>query len=89
MRRGLRTIRSRLVLAGMLLFTLITPATAQFCPETPPAFYQLLPPSYPCLLVRTCATDYGVCAIPVNIQPGTPCACRAANGTWIPGVCVR
>jgi hypothetical protein len=68
---------------------LITPATAQFCPETPPAYYQLLPKNYPCLLIRTCATDYGVCAIPVTVQPGTPCSCRAANGQWFPGVCVR
>ena len=84
-----RASLGRLVLAGVLLLGPITPATAQFCPETPPAFYQLLPPNYPCLLVRTCSTDYGVCAIPVHVQPGTPCACRAANGAWIPGVCTR
>ena len=89
MRRVLRAIRGRLAPGMFLLVTLITPAAAQFCPETPPAFYQLLPPNYPCLLVRTCSTDYGVCAIPVHVQPGTPCACRAANGAWIPGVCTR
>lgn len=89
MRREVRAIRGRLGLAGMLLVALITPATAQQCPETPPPFYSLLPPNYPCLLVRVCSTDYGVCAIPFTVQPGTPCSCRAANGVWIPGVCTR
>ena len=89
MSRGLRGLRTRLVLVALLLVALITPAAAQQCPDTPPAFYQLLPPNYPCLLVRTCATDYGVCAIPFTVQPGTPCACRAANGAWIPGGCLR
>ena len=58
--------------------------------ETPtPQFYQLLPPNYPYALIRVCSTQWGICAIPSSIMPGTPCSCQAADGTWVPGVCVR
>jgi hypothetical protein len=82
-----RAPRARWLLGGLLVAALMTPASAQRCPA--PAYYQLLSPNYPCTLIRTCSTDYGVCAIPFSVQPGTPCSCRAANGTWIPGVCTR
>jgi hypothetical protein len=55
----------------------------------PPPLYVLLPFSYEGSLLRVCRTEYGVCAIHVNVQPGTPCQCQAANGQWLPGVCVR
>jgi hypothetical protein len=52
-------------------------------------FYQLLPPDYPYPLIRVCSTQWGICAIPAGIPPGTPCSCLAAYGGWLPGVCVR
>jgi hypothetical protein len=63
-----------------------SPAVAQ---TQPPPFYMLLPFDWPGTLIRTCSTQYGVCAIPHTVQPGTPCYCQAANGTWLPGVCTR
>jgi hypothetical protein len=70
------------------LFTLwAVGAAAQ---ETPaPRFYELLPPDYPYGLIRVCSTQWGICAIPATVMPGTPCSCQAADGRWLPGVCMR
>lgn len=80
-------MRTRLILVGVLIVALVTPAMGQQCP-TPP-FYALLPLNYPCSLIRVCSTQWGICAIRYTVQPGTPCYCQAANGAWLPGVCVR
>ena len=56
--------------------------------STPP-FFALLPFDYPGSLIRVCRTDYGICLIPYTIQPGTPCECQAAGGTWLPGVSIH
>ena len=79
--------RARLIFLGVLIVALVAPATGQQCPA--PEFYMLLPHNYPCNLIRVCSTPWGICAIPYPVQPGTPCHCRAANGAWLPGVCVR
>ena len=55
----------------------------------PPPFYKLLPFGWEGALIRTCATQYGVCAIPFTVQRGMPCYCQAANGMWLPGVCTK
>jgi hypothetical protein len=55
----------------------------------PPPFYMLLPFDWEGALIRTCTTQYGVCAIPFTVLPGTPCHCQAANGLWLPGVCTK
>ena len=78
---------ARVKLFVLLAVALVTPAAAQPCP--PPPFYALLPHTYPCSLIRTCSTEWGICAIPFTVQPGTPCSCQAPNGTWVKGVCVR
>jgi hypothetical protein len=84
----IRFLRTRLLLVGILLSVLVAPATSQpQCPE--PQLYELLPHDYQCPLIRICSTDYGICLIPYTIAPGTPCQCMAANGTWVPGLCVR
>jgi hypothetical protein len=76
----------RLILVGLIVAAAVG-ATAQ---ETPaPQFYQLLPPDYPYPLIRVCSTQWGVCAIPATIMPGTPCSCQTSSGAWVPGVCVR
>lgn len=80
-------MRRRLILAGALIVALVVPATGQQCPA--PDFYVLLPHNYPCSLVRVCSTNWGICAIPHAVRPGTPCQCLAANGAWVPGVCVH
>ena len=81
-------LRRRWLLAGLLFGALLTPATSEpQCPE--PQLDALLPHDYPCPLIRICSTDYGICLIPYTIAPGTPCHCQAANGEWVPGVCVR
>lgn len=87
MRLSDTAIRARLILAGLLIVAVAMPATGQQCPE--PQLYKLLPFDYPCRIIRTCSTQWGICAIPFPVQPGTPCSCQAANGTWLPGVCVR
>ena len=75
---------------GLLTALLTLCAVATAAQETPaPQFYQLLPPDYPYGLIRVCSTQWGVCAIPSTVMPGTPCSCQAADGTWLPGVCVR
>jgi hypothetical protein len=76
----------RALLAALVALSVVT-AQAQ---ETPaPLFYQLLPPNYPYALIRVCSTQWGICAIPSTVRPGSPCSCQAADGTWLPGVCVR
>jgi hypothetical protein len=76
----------RLILAGLIVASAVI-ATAQ---ETPaPQFYQLLPLDYPYPIIRVCSTQWGVCAIPATIMPGTPCSCQTSSGAWVPGVCVR
>jgi hypothetical protein len=80
-------LRGRLILLGVLIIALVTPATAQQCPAPP--FYALLPANYPCSLIRVCSTQWGICAIPYPVRPGTPCQCQAANGAWLPGVCTH
>jgi hypothetical protein len=75
---------------GLLAALLTLSAVAVAAQETPaPQFYQLLPPHYPYALIRVCSTQWGICAIPATVMPGTPCSCQAADGTWLPGVCVR
>jgi len=56
---------------------------------TTPPFYALLPSDYPGPLIRVCHTEYGICLIPVTIQPGAPCECVTAGGTWVSGVTVH
>lgn len=74
------------VVAALITISVVSAET----PETPaPQFYQLLPPDYPYALIRVCSTQWGICAIPSTVMPGTPCSCLAADGTWLPGVCVR
>jgi hypothetical protein len=75
------------LLAAVVAVSTAAPAAAQGIPAPP--FYQLLPPDHPYPLVRVCSTQWGICAIPFGIQPGTLCYCLAAIGTWLPGVCVR
>jgi hypothetical protein len=73
-------------LAALLALSVVV-AQAQ---ETPvPQFYQLLPSNYPFNLIRVCSTEWGICAIPSTVMPGTPCSCRAADGQWVSGVCMR
>ena len=84
----IRFLQTRWLLIGILLGVLVTPATGQqSCPDPP--LYVLLPRDYPCPLIRVCSTAYGICLIPFPVRPGTPCQCQAANGTWLPGVCVH
>jgi hypothetical protein len=79
-------MRARLILAGLIVASALV-ATAQ---ETPvPQFYQLLPLDYPYNLIRVCSTQWGLCAIPSTVMPGTPCYCQASDGAWLPGVCMR
>lgn len=76
----------RLILVGLLVASAVG-AAAQ---ETPvPQFYQLLPSDYPHPLIRVCSTQWGICAIPATIMPGTPCSCQTSSGAWVPGVCMR
>ena len=86
-RRGsVVSARARWLGAALLVMS----AGAAGAQETPaPQFYQLLPPNYPYALIRVCSTQWGICAIPSSVMPGTPCSCQAADGTWVPGVCVR
>lgn len=79
--------RRTVLLAGLLIGGAAISVVAQEAPS--PALYQLLPFSYPHPLIRVCRTDYGICLIPSAVRPGTPCYCRAANGAWLPGVCVH
>lgn len=80
-------VRRAILLAGLLKGAAAMSVVAQQAP--PPALYQLLPFSYPHPLIRVCRTDYGICLIPPAVRPGTPCHCLAANGIWLPGVCVH
>lgn len=69
------------------VLALASPATPQELPE--PTLYELVPAdgSYP--IARVCYTDEGICALPLTIPPGRPCACRRADGTWVSGVCTH
>ena len=55
-------------------------------PTTPPG------PGHPRYLTpqtygRACTTQWGVCALPAWIAPGTPCHCYvASDAVWVPGV---
>ena len=64
-------MRLRVALGAILIVALVVPVAAQQYPSPP--FYQLLPPDYPYPLVRVCSTQWGICAIPAGIVPGTPC----------------
>jgi hypothetical protein len=76
-----------LILMVALLAASDSPAQEQ-CPELP--FFVLVPFNYPCIIhPRVCRTDYGQCRLEAGVKPGTPCACRAANGAWIQGICIR
>ena len=77
----------RVATAAILIVALVVPVADQQYPSPP--FYQLLPFDYPYPLIRVCSTQWGICAIPAGIVPGTPCSCLAAYGGWLPGVCVR
>ena len=84
----IRILRKRLLLIAIVLGVLVAPARGQpECPE--PQLYALLPHDYPCNLLRICSTAAGICLIPFTVAPGTPCECRASDGTWIQGLCVR
>jgi len=74
---------------GLLAALLTLSAVGAAAQETPPQFYQLLPSNYPYPLIRVCSTQWGICAIPGTVRPGQPCACQAADGRWLPGVCVH
>ena len=53
-------------------------------------FFVLVPFNYPCILhPRVCRTDYGLCRLEAGVNPGAPCACRAYNGMWLQGICIR
>ncbi len=60
------------------------PAADQQFPQVP--LYELLPANYPYLLARVCYVQVGICDVPTYVFPGTPCACRRADGAWISGV---
>jgi hypothetical protein len=83
-----RALQVALILAVAALF-LGTDARVGVgqCPEAPP--YRLLPATWPCPVLPTCGTQYGVCRLPYFAIAGQPCQCQAADGTWIPGVCTR
>ena len=84
----IRFLRTRWLLIGLVLGVLVGPATGQQqCPD--PQLYALLPSDYPCPLIRVCSTEQGICLIPFTVAPGTPCHCQAADGAWVPGLCVR
>lgn len=57
------------------------------CPELVP--YQLVPADWPCPVIPVCSTQYGICRLPYVASSGQPCYCRAADGQWIRGVCIR
>jgi hypothetical protein len=82
-----RNLLTAAVSIGLLVVTLVVPATGQ--QATAPLFYRLLPRDYPYPLIRVCATAWGICAIPATVPPGAPCQCLAANGAWVPGVCTH
>jgi hypothetical protein len=84
--RRLNVLRGA-VSISLLAVACVVPASGQ--EVSAPRFYQLLPPDYPYPLIRVCSTPWGLCAIPVTVQPGTPCQCLAANGTWVPGICTH
>ncbi len=65
----------------------VRPTLAQQIPAPP--LYVLLPERYPYPIARVCSTQWGICALPTTVVPGTPCYCRAANGAWLPGVCTH
>jgi hypothetical protein len=73
------------LMAGLLTIVLAATSTDVAAPP----FYALLPPDYPGPLIRVCHTQYGICLIPFTIQPGMPCQCVAADGTWVPGLTVH
>ena len=49
--------------------------------------------SEPILDVQGLVGGYGKMTIlngtTFTVAPGTPCQCQGANGTWVPGLCVR
>lgn len=73
---------------GLAALVAVVLSVASVATATPP-LYALLPPDYPGPLIRVCHTDYGICLIPFTIQPGAPCECVTAGGTWVPGVTVH
>jgi hypothetical protein len=86
MRRRARWWAVIVTVPAIVLCSGVTLGVGQ-CPEVPP--YRLLPPNWPCPAIPTCGTTYGVCRLPYLAVPGQPCACQAADGTWITGVCIR
>lgn len=50
-------------------------------PPPPPA--AVVPPA------RACYTEWGACAIPCCVAPGTPCYCVTPRSTWLPGYAVE
>ena len=81
-------IRTRIALVVIAVVGIVGASVAR-AQTQPPPFYKLLPFGWEGALIRTCATQYGVCAIPVTVKPGTPCHCQAANGMWLPGLCTK
>lgn len=72
---------------ALLVVALAAPATGQQVPAPP--LYLLLPAEYSYSLIRVRSTQWGICAIPVTVRPGTPCQCVTGNGAWVPGVCAH
>ncbi len=77
---------ARLVALGILAVVIMWEPVQQI--PVPP-LYALLPSNYPYSIARVCSTQWGICALPTTVVPGTPCYCQAANGTWLPGVCTH
>jgi hypothetical protein len=80
---SLRMLARKIVLVGALAIAGSAPVVAQQFPEVP--LYELLPPNYPYPLARVCYTQAGICDIPTYVFPGTPCACRRPDGSWVSG----
>jgi hypothetical protein len=79
----------RVYVVAVLVFILAIISGGLGAETQNPPLYELLPFNYPYPLIRVCRTDYGICLIPVGVAPGTPCECRAADGSWFPGVCIH
>jgi hypothetical protein len=71
----------------LVVVALTVPAEGQEFPE--PVLYELLPADVPYPIARVCSTSEGICALPLYIPPGRPCACRRADGSWVSGVCTH
>jgi len=78
---------ARLRILLVVVLVLVVPAEGQDLPE--PVGYELLPADGSYAIARVCYTSEGICALPLTIPPGQPCACRRPDGTWVQGVCTH